>query len=154
MLIFLNCCMHLFVTVKLTIMPPSPETWSMELLKGEVPNCNRNDSAHPKRLRWITIQLNAFISSHNFLPSSSPLETPITHVFGCLKCSHSSGMHFFFFFFFSFFSLWVSFHIHSSSGLLQVWNLPVTHPFFWGNIFDQNHSPFNLLLLQRRKLNS
>ena len=59
-----------------------------------------------------------------------------------------------FFFFFSFFSLWVSFHIHSSSGLLQVWNLPVTHPFFWGNIFDQNHSPFNLLLLQRRKLNS
>lgn len=39
---------------------------------------------------------------------------------------------------------------------LRAWNLPVSfHPFFWGNIFDQNyHSPFNLLLMQRRKLNA
>lgn len=57
--------MHLFVIVKLTIMPPSPETLSMELLRGEVLNCNRNDSAHPKRLRWITIQLNV-LYLHNY----------------------------------------------------------------------------------------
>lgn len=39
--------------------------------------------------------------------------------------------------------------------LLQAWNLLVNTSILWGNIFDQNcHSPFNLLLLQRRKLYS
>lgn len=59
--------------------------------------------------------LSIIISSHNFLPSSSPLETPFTRVFGCVKCSHSSGMHCGF----GFFSLCVSFHMHSSSGFYK-----------------------------------
>ena len=56
--VFFKSCMHPFVIAKQTITPPSPETLAMEVLKGEIPNCDRNDSSGPKRPRWIKIQLN------------------------------------------------------------------------------------------------
>ena len=78
-------------------------------------------------------RLSTIISSHNFFPSSSPLELPITRAFGCLKCSHSSGMHYFFFLSFFFFEFLFSMCFISHTllfWLLQAWNLLVTHPFF------------------------
>ena len=75
-------------------------------------------------------------------------------VWSVLTAQGRTILSFFLFFF------WVSFlyvfHF-THTPLLVATSLKLTSytSILWGNIFDQNcHSPFNLLLLQRRKLNS